>query len=145
MYAREYQWVVGEPVSFPEKSSGQSSLAGTKDGGLNPEVNQSITLGESSYQKAQSLPPNPPHQSNGQRLVEDRECRHQADATLSSPYGVYVTCMQEKGWSSPPTVGAPADSAEDGNPDPAKGHMPEDIGRHLQSAARNIGDEIYAL
>ena len=134
MSARGYQWVVEEPVSFPEKSSGQSSRAhscpagytncvpaGTKDGGLNPEVNQSITQEESSYQKAESLPPNPSHQSNEKRLVEDRECRHQADATLSSPYGVYVTCMQEKGWSSPPAVGATADSAENENTRPQQG------------------------
>ena len=155
MSARGYQWVVEEPVSFPEKSSGQSSRAhscpagytncvpaGTKDGGLNPEVNQSITQEESSYHKAESLPPNPSHQSNEKRLVEERECRHQADATLSSPYGVYVTCMQEKGWSSPPAVGATADSTENENTDPNKGHMPEDIGRGLQSAARNSEDEI---
>jgi hypothetical protein len=156
MYARGYQWVVEEPVSFPEKSSGQSSRAhscpagytncvpaGTKDGRLNPEVNPSITQEESSYQKAESLPPNPSHQSNEKRLVEDRECRHQADATLSSPYGVYVTCMQEKGWSSPPAAGgATADSAENEKPDPNKGHMLEDIGRGLQSAARNTEDEI---
>ena len=156
MYARGYQWVVEEPVSFPEKSSGQSSRAhscpagytncvpaGTKDGRLNPEVNPSITQEESSYQKAESLPPNPSHQSNEKRLVEDRECRHQADATLSSPYGVYVTCMQEKGWSSPPAAGgATADSAENEKPDPNKGHMPEDIAQGLQSAARNSEDEI---
>jgi len=155
MSARGYQWVVEEPVSFPEKSSGQLSRAhscpagsincvpaGTKDGGLNAEVNQSITQGESSSQKAESLPPNPSHQWNEQRLVEDRECRHQADATLSSPYGVYVTCMQEKGWSSPPAVGAPADSAENEKPGPTKGHMPEDTGRGVQSAARYIDDEI---
>jgi len=155
MYARGYQWVVEEPVSFPEKSSGQSSRAhscpagytncvpvGTKDGGLNPEVNQSITQEESSYQKAESLPPNPSPQSNEKRLVEDSECRRQADVTLSSPYGVYVTCMQEKGWSSPPAVEATADSAEDEKIDPNKGHMPEDIGRGLQSAAGNIEAEI---
>ena len=155
MYARGYQWVVEEPVSFPEKSSGQSSRAHscpagytncvpaqTKDGGLNPEVNQSITREDSSHQNPALLPPNPSHQSTEQRLVGDRECRRQADATLSSPYGVYVTCMQEKGWSSPPAGGATADSVEKEKPDPNKGHTLEDIGRGLQSAARNIGDEI---
>ena len=35
-----------------------------------------------------------------------------------------------------------ADSAEKEKPDPNKGHTQEDIGRGLQSAARNIGDEI---
>ena len=153
MSAREYQWVVEEPVSLPDQSRGQSTHAqscpagytncipgGTKGGGLNPEVNQSITREDSSHQNPALLPPNPSHQSNEQRLVEDRECRQQADATLSSPYGVYVTCMQEKGWSSPPAGGATADSVENEQPDHNKGHAQEDIG--LQSAARNIGDEI---
>ena len=49
----------------------------------------------------------------------------QADATLSSPYGVYVTCMQEKGWSSPPAGGATADSAEKEKPDQNNGHAQE--------------------
>ena len=155
MYARGYQRVVEEPVSFPEKSSGQSSRAHscpagytncvpaqTKDGGLNPEVNQSITREDSSHQNPALLPPSPSHQSTEQRLVGDRECRRQADATLSSPYGVYVTCMQGKGWSSPPAGGATADSAEKEKPDPNKGLTLEDIGRGLQSAARNIENEI---
>ena len=153
MSAREYQWVVEEPVSLPDQSRGQSTHAqscpagytncipgGTKVGGLNPEVNQSITREDSSHQNPALLPPNPSHQSNEQRLVMDRECRQQADATLSSPYAVYVTCMQEKGLSSPPAGGATADSVENEQPDHNKGHAQEDIG--LQSAARNIGDEI---
>ena len=55
---------------------------------------------------------------------------------------MYVTCMQEKGLSSPPAGGATADSAEKEKPDPNKGHTLEEIGRGLQSAARNIENEI---
>jgi hypothetical protein len=108
-------------------------------GGLNPEVNQSITPKDRSHQNPGRLPPDPSHQSNEQRLVKDRECRQQAAATLSSPYAVYVSCMQEKGWSSPPAIGTTADSAENEKSDPNKGHGQEDIG--LQSAVRNNGDE----
>jgi hypothetical protein len=154
MSARGYQWVVEEPGSLSEKSGGQSSRApcpagytncdpgGTKDGGLNPEVNQRITQGKNPYPKAESLPPHPSRQSSEKGHVEDRECRDQADATLSSPYGVYVACMQEKGWSSPPVVGAPADSAETEKTDLNKGHPLEDIGRRQESEARNVADEI---
>ena len=158
MSAREYQWVIEEPVSLPDQSRGQSTHAqscpagdtncipgGTQGGGLNPEVNQSITREDSSHQNPALLPPNPSYQSNEQRLVEDRECRQQADATLSSPYAVYANCMQEKGLSSPPAGGATADSVEKEKPDPNKGHAQEDIGRGLQSAARNIGDEISKI
>lgn len=110
-------------------------------GGLNPEVNQSITREDSSHQNPSNLPPDPSHQSNEQRLMKDkdRECRQQAAATLSSPYAVYASCMQEKRLSSPPAIGATPDSAENEKPDPNKGHAQEDIG--LQSAASNIGEE----
>jgi hypothetical protein len=108
-------------------------------GRLNPEVNHSITRQDTSHQDPATLPPDPSHQSNEQRLVKDRECRQQAAATLSSPYAVYASCMQEKGWSSPPAIGVTADSAQNENPDPAKGHAQDDMG--LQSAARNIGDD----
>jgi hypothetical protein len=109
-------------------------------GGLNPEVNQSITRKENSHHKPANRPPDPSYQSIEQRLVKDRECRQQAAATLSSPYAVYVNCMQEKRWSSPPAIGAIAElSAENEQPDPTKGHTQEDI--RLQSAARNGGDE----
>jgi hypothetical protein len=108
-------------------------------GGLNPEVNQSITREDSSHHYPANLPPDSSPQSNEQRLVRDRECRQQAAATLSSPYAVYVNCMQAKRWSSPPAIGATANSDENEKPDPNKGHAQEDIG--LQRAARNIGDE----
>lgn len=108
-------------------------------GGLDPEVNQSITREDSSHQSPANLPPDSSHQSNEQRLVNDRECRQQAAATLSSPYAVYVSCMQEKRWSSPPALGAIADSDENEKPDPNTGHAQEDVGR--QSIARDIGDE----
>jgi hypothetical protein len=74
--------------------------------------------------------------------MADRECRQQADATMSSSYAVYVNCMQEKGWSSPSAVGATADQAENEEPVPNKGLRFKNIGGGLQSAARNIGDEI---
>jgi hypothetical protein len=108
-------------------------------GGLDPEVNQSITREDSSHQSPANLPPDPSHQSNEQQLVNDRECRQQAAATLSSPYAVYVSCMQEKRWSSPPALGAIADSDENEKADPNKGHAQQNIG--LQSMARDIGDE----
>jgi hypothetical protein len=107
-------------------------------GGLNPEVNQSITREDNSAQNP--VNPSPyPSQSNEQRLVKDRECRQQAAATLSNPYAVYASCMQENRWSPPPALGAIADSAENEKPDSNTSHAQKDIG--LQSPARNIGDE----
>ena len=107
-------------------------------GGLNPEVNQSITREDSSHPKA-NLPPDPSHRSNEQRLVKDRECRQQAAATLSSPYAVYLSCMQENRSSPPPAIGATPSSAEHEQPDPYKGHAREEIA--LPSAAGNMEDD----
>jgi hypothetical protein len=152
MSAWGYQWVVKESGSLAEQSrshwSGAHSCpvgyancapAGTKGGGLKPEVNQSITREDSSHQNPANLPS---QQSNAPQLVADRECRHQADATLSSSYAVYVNCMQERGWSSPRLVGAAIDLGENEKTDSDKGFRLKDIGQGLQSAARNIGDEV---
>jgi hypothetical protein len=154
MSAQGYQWVVKESVSPPEQSRDQSGRAqscpagytncvpaGTKGGGLNPEVNQSITREDSSHQNPENLPSTPSHQSNEQRLVEDRECRHQVDATLSSPYAVYAACMQEKGWPSPPAVGAAADSAENERTGQSKGLTLEDIGSAIGNMFKQL-DEV---
>ena len=121
MHARGYQWMVEESRSFPAKSGGQATSAeacptgrrivdafgypkcvpvGTKSGRPNPEVRQSVTSEESSSGKNGVLPSNGPRQSEEWWRGEDRECRHQADVSLSSPYGVYAHCMQEKGLPS---------------------------------------------
>jgi len=40
------------------------------------------------------LPPAP--QSGNHWIAQDRECRRQAQDTLSNPYGVYAQCMQQQ-------------------------------------------------
>jgi hypothetical protein len=110
-----------------------------KDEGLNREVNQSTSREDISHQNTANLPPDPSHQTNEQRHVNDWECRQQADATLSSPYAVYVNCMQEKGSASPPAISPTADPAGNEKPNLNLGHAQEDTG--LQSAARNTGNE----
>ena len=76
MSARDYQWVVKEkPVSLPEQSGqlthppscpagSNCTPGGTKDGGLKPEVNQSITQEGNSLQNTANVSPDPSHQSN---------------------------------------------------------------------------------
>jgi hypothetical protein len=86
MSARDYQWVVKERPVLPEQSGESSHLpscpAGspncvsgeTKGSGLHHEVTQSITREASSHQNAANLPPDPSHQSNEQRRMNDWEC-----------------------------------------------------------------------
>jgi hypothetical protein len=107
-------------------------------GGLNPEVNQSLTREDSSHHKRPNFAPGSSRQSNEQ-LVQDRECRRQAAATLSSPYAVYANCMQDNRWSWPPAIGATADAAEHEQPGPTKGDAQEEIA--LPSGAGNIREE----
>lgn len=116
MYARGYEWVSERPRSHPAKSLRQESPAppcpggrivvdafgyprcvppGQKDRGLEREVRGSVTADGPLMQANPAVPPTP--RSNDRWIAQDRECRRQAQETLSNPYGVYAQCMQEKG------------------------------------------------
>lgn len=158
MAAQGYQWVVKESVSLPEQPRGSfarshpcpvgstTCIPGeTNAGGPYAEVNQSITRDEGSQPNPANLPPSPSQQPNRPRPVAEQECRHEADASLSSSYAVYVNCMQGKGWSAASAIEATADSAENGNRDPDTGPMLANIGLGLQSVASNIREEMSQI
>jgi hypothetical protein len=119
MYARGYEWVSEQPGSHPVRSAvtqpsvpqpcptGRTVVdafgypkcvpSGHKDRGPDREVSGSVTRETPALKPERPAPP-PALQSNDRWIVDDRECRRQAQETLSGPYGLYVRCMQEKGW-----------------------------------------------
>jgi hypothetical protein len=160
MAAQGYQWVAKESVSLPEQSRGSfarshpcpvgsiNCIQGeTNAGGPHPEVNQSITLDEGPQPNPANLPPSLSQRLNTHtpRPVAEQECRHEADASLSSSYAVYVNCMQGKGWPPASPIEATPDTAENGNPDPDTRPMLANIGSSLQSAGSNIREELSQI
>lgn len=130
MQGRGYEWIVEEPRSHPAKPAGNRPAdvepcptgriiidsfgftkcvpLGTKGGGANPEISGTLTQTENPLQpkggsaEAGSIQSRPEATgpADDRWRADDRFCRQQAQTTLSSPYGVYAGCMQEKGWSA---------------------------------------------
>ena len=151
MSARDYQWVVREqPGALPEPSrqstaplpcpvgSPNCTPVSTTGGGSNSDVNPLMSWKEHPRQNPADDLPDPSHQSDEQRRMNDWECRQQAEATLSSPYGVYASCMQEK-MSASPGKKAGADPTEHDNIQPNKSPTQDPIG--VEPAPRNSAEE----
>jgi hypothetical protein len=114
MYARGYEWIAekSRPSASDQSASAVSCPTGrrfidafgrtkcvpvgTKDGRPNPEVRQAVTSEDAFSARGENAFSDAPRQRNQRWLEEDRDCRQQADATLSNPYGVYAICMQDK-------------------------------------------------
>jgi hypothetical protein len=118
MYARGYEWVSEQSRSHAAKPARLESPAplpcpggrlivdafgypkcvppGQKDRGPDKEVRGSISADSPQRQTQPSVPP-PAPRSDDRWITQDRECRRQAQDTLSSPYGVYTQCMQQRG------------------------------------------------
>ena len=124
MQANGYQWIAEQPRSHPVKTALEPSPhplvcstgrlitdvfgyprcvpAGTKDGGVPPET---------ILQVPHQVPPDdltdhpvlqPTPQPVAGRAMDDGACRQYAKESLSSTYGVYTQCMQDKGWGPRP-------------------------------------------
>lgn len=122
MQARGYQWIVERPHSYPAKSAGDPSNhvqdcptgriiidafgydkcvpAGQKNRGTTTETIAHVTQEAHPAQKPESHLPKPTEETNERWAKEDSVCRQHSRDSLSSPYGVYAQCMQEKGWPS---------------------------------------------
>jgi hypothetical protein len=127
MQAHGYQWVVERPRPHPLATAGIKPAAisdcpsgrlivdsfgyhkcvpvGTKDKGIPIEIVPRAPI------EAAGLPPpdnhfpspvQPPQGSpTNDRWRQDHDkCLQYAKESLSSPYGVYTRCMQDRGWSS---------------------------------------------
>ena len=130
MQGRGYEWVVEEPRSHPAKAAGNPPTNlqpcatgraiidsfgftkcvpfGKKGGGISPEISGTLPHKEtqaepkrdSSAAGGEGTPLEDTHPPDNRWRADDQACRHQAQTTLSSPYGIYAGCMQEKGWAN---------------------------------------------
>jgi hypothetical protein len=127
MQGRGYEWIVEESRSQPAKSAANSTTSdepcptgrtiidsfgftkcvplGKKGGGVSPEISGTLTREEiqtepkrdsSAAVEGTAVEVMPPPDNRWR--ADDWACRQQAQTTLSSPYGIYAGCMQEKGW-----------------------------------------------
>jgi hypothetical protein len=125
MQSRGYQWIEEAPRSHPVKSATHSATekqpcptgrriidaygydrcvpAGGKGSGKTIQPSErvaQVTEESSTAPTSAGGPTDPSEQELEEWVKEDGLCRQHARDTLSSPYGVYVQCMQGKGWPS---------------------------------------------
>ena len=125
MQSRGYQWIEEAARSHPAKSATHSAPqnqpcptgrriidaygydrcvpAGGKGSGKPIQPSEPVAQVKDESSTALSSAGRPtdlPEQRLEEWIQEDGECRQQARNTLSSPYGIYVQCMQDKGWPS---------------------------------------------
>lgn len=125
MESRGYQWIEEAAHSHAAKSATHSATqtqpcptgrriidaygydrcvpAGGKGSGKTIQPSETVaqvTEETSTTLPSTGRPTDPPEERLEEWIQEDGECREHARSTLSSPYGVYVQCMQDKGWPS---------------------------------------------
>ncbi|WP_447601163.1 hypothetical protein [Nitrospira sp. Nam80] len=129
MQGRGYEWIVEESRSQPAKPTANSTTSvepcptgrtiidsfgftkcvpfGKKSGGVSPEISGTLTHKETQAEpkrdssaavEGTAVEVMPPPENRWR--ADDRACRQHAQTTLSSSYGVYAACMQEKGWAN---------------------------------------------